>query len=58
MWLCDAGTAPWQWPSAPIEQLSDRPNYEVRQAVLADIGVQLTYLRTYNGEIVDLLEIS
>jgi hypothetical protein len=51
------GSEPWRAPSLPDEDRSDRPNYEVRTAVVPDTGVVVEYLHIYNGEFVDLLSI-
>jgi hypothetical protein len=56
-WIIAAGSEPWKAPSVPDERRSDRPNYEVRTAVIPDTGVVIEYLRVYNGDFVDLLSI-
>lgn len=53
----DAGSEPWKSPSIPDESRSERPNYEVRTAVVPDTGVVVEYLHVYNGQFVDLLSI-
>jgi len=50
---------PWLAPSVPFEELSDRPRYEVRYAELPDTGGVVVFHRRYfDGEIVDLIEIT
>jgi hypothetical protein len=48
---------PWQAPSSPIEQLCERPVFEVREAVLnaADGLIAIWYRHTYATGLVDVL---
>lgn len=55
-WVARVASAPWQYPSQPIPELSDQPLYELRTAELADTGgVEVFYRREYDGKIVDLI---
>ncbi len=33
--LAEVGDRPWQAPSVPVEEMSNRPTYEMRTAILA-----------------------
>ena len=58
-WVAGLDSTPWQAPSVPFEELSDRPRYEVRYAELPDTGGAVVFYRRYfDGEIVDLMEIT
>jgi hypothetical protein len=58
-WVSRLTFISYQTPSVPIEELSDRPNYETREAVLAFPAsyseVTVLYRVIYNGSLVDLL---
>jgi hypothetical protein len=55
-WTEGLAIAPWQAPSVPFEELSDRPNYEVRIAEIPDSGgIEVFYRREFDGEIIDLI---
>jgi hypothetical protein len=54
LWIVSLDHSPWRYPSYPLEDRSERPNYEVRRAVLDDAQVVVEYKRIYNGEVVDL----
>lgn len=55
-WIAELHTEPYRNPSVPDESRSDRPNYEVRTAEPVD-GIEIDYLRVYNGDFVDLLRV-
>jgi hypothetical protein len=58
-WVAALDATPWLAPSVPFEELSDRPRYEVRYAELPDTnGVAIFYRRYFDGEIVDLMEVT
>jgi hypothetical protein len=55
-WIARLGAAPWQAPSIPLNELSEQPIDEVRQAVVPDSGgVLVIYRQTYADGAVDLL---
>lgn len=57
VFLIGVAERPWQAPSSPIEQLCERPVFEVREAVLdaPDGLVALWYRHTYTTGLVDVL---
>jgi hypothetical protein len=55
-WIARLGAEPWQAPSIPLNELSDQPVDEVRQAVVPDSGgVLVVYRQTYADGLVDLI---
>jgi hypothetical protein len=47
-WVADLFYTPWQWPSIPIETMSNRPNSEVRYATIPDTNsVDVWYIQDY-----------
>jgi hypothetical protein len=57
LWIVGLEHVPWRAPGIPIEERTDRPNYEVRSARIDGTTVDVEYRRTYNGELVDLLAV-
>ncbi|MDA8045123.1 MAG: hypothetical protein M0Z30_07800 [Actinomycetota bacterium] len=58
LWIISLDQAPWRAPSAADESRTDRPNYEVRQAKIAEDSVMVEYLHTYSTDRVDLLAVT
>jgi hypothetical protein len=55
-WVQSLIATPWQAPSVPFPELSDPPNFEVRDAELhSDDQVAVFYRRQFKDEIVDLI---
>ena len=57
-WIAELGDQPWQFPSVPIPELSNPPAYEIRTAIVPDTTVLVVYRREFQGEIIDLHEVS
>jgi hypothetical protein len=56
-WIVGLDASPWRAPSVPVEDRSERPNYEFRVATIDGTDIVVEYRRIYNGEFVDLLAI-
>jgi len=60
-YLTQAGDRSWQAPSTPIEPISQRPQYEVRQVILPVEGehpVELWFRHYYVTDYVDVMEVT
>lgn len=60
--LAEIGDEAWRAPSVPIAELSNQPEYEVRQATL-DVGrheppVRVWYRHVYANDAVDIIAIT
>jgi hypothetical protein len=57
--VAELDSTAWLAPNVPFEELSDPPRYEVRYAEPPDTnGVVIFYRRYFDGEIVDLMEVT
>jgi hypothetical protein len=57
LWIVTTGSEPYRAPRVPDESRSDRPNYEVRTAVIPNTEVVVEYRHVYNSDYVDLLSV-
>lgn len=56
-WIRRAGDAPWMPPSVEDDHLSDKPEYQVRSAVVPETMVEVLYRETYATGVVDILAV-
>ena len=60
--LAEVGDESWRHPSVPIPELSDQPEFEVRQAALGVEGerrpVLIWYRHFYATDVVDVIAIT
>lgn len=60
--LAEIGDEPWRYPSVPIAELSNQPEYEVRQAALPvegqDWPVRIWYRHIYATDVVEVLAVT
>jgi hypothetical protein len=54
-WIEGLGTAPWQYPSEPMPELSVEGEYQIRTATL--LGIEILYQETYADGNVDLIHL-
>ncbi|HMJ77553.1 MAG TPA: hypothetical protein VK507_16360 [Iamia sp.] len=60
--LAEIGDESWRYPSVPIAELSDQPEYEVRRAELTVKGEQapvvIWYWHVYATDAIDILAVT
>jgi hypothetical protein len=59
--LLEVADRPWAAPSVPLAQLSDQPNYEVREALLpvpGDSPLRIYYRHVYATDHVDVIAVT
>jgi hypothetical protein len=60
--LAEIGDESWRYPSVPIPELSDQPEYEVRRATLPvdgeDRPVRIWYRHVYATDEVDVIAVT
>jgi len=54
-WIERLGESPWQYPSAPMPEMSVEGEYQIRTATL--LGIEIFYQETYADGMVDVFHV-